>query len=264
MLTEEQLHQFRDDGFLAVDALTTADEVAWLRDVYDGLFERRAGREIGLQFDLAGTDGDDDLASLPQILDPARFAPELNDSQLLVNATALVHQLFGPDATCGFFHAICKPARHGAPTPWHQDASYWDPALDYDNVSIWVPLQPATLENGCMQFVPGSHRDRVVHAHRSIGDDPRVHGNELRPDELRHVVDPVACPLPAGGATVHGGYTLHFTGPNESDEPRRALILSGGLAPRRRDRPLDLPWQREKQTARAERAAAARESFNEP
>ena len=263
-LTDEQLLRFDEDGFLALDALTTPDEVAWLREIYDDLFERRAGREVGLQFDLAGHDGDDDVASLPQILDPARFAPELNDSRLLANATAVVQQLFGPDATCHFFHAILKPARHGAPTPWHQDASYWDPALDYDAVSIWVPLQPATPDNGCMQFVPGSHRDRVVHPHRSIGDDPRVHGNELRPEELGRVVDPVACPLAPGGATLHGGYTLHFTGPNRTDEPRRALILGGGPPPRRRPEPLDLWWQREKLTARAERAASAGETFNEP
>ena len=262
-LSEEQVAAFHAEGFLSVPALTTADEVTWLREIYDDLFAGRVGRELGLQFDLAGTDDGSDPV-LPQILDPARFAPELNDSLLLANARALVHDLFGPEATCGFFHAILKPALIGAATPWHQDASYWDPHRDYRSVSIWVPLQPATPENGCMQFVPGSHVQELVHPHRSIDDDPRIHGNELRPEELKQVSHAVACPLTAGGATVHGGYTLHYAGPNLSDQPRRALILSGGLPPIERVVPRDLWWQREKRTLRDECVRASGTAYGEP
>lgn len=253
-LTGEQIERFHHDGYLALDALTTAADVLALRREYDRLFEQRAGRALGLQFDLAGTDDDDGEALLPQILDPARFAPQLNDSLLLVNASAVTRQLFGPDATCSFFHAINKPPLRGAETPWHQDASYWPPDHDHPTVSIWVPLQPVTVENGCMEFVPGSHAHGEVLAHRSIGDDPRIHGNELRPDQLVHTAGAVACPLDAGGATIHGGFMLHRTGPNRSAEPRRALILSGGLPAVRRTVPRHLPWQADKRTARARRA----------
>src|SRR5690606_8524310 len=147
--------------------------------------------------------------------------PELNDSQLLKNVAEIGRQLLGPKAVASFGHAIYKPARHGAPTPWHQDAAYWEPSFHHHSISVWVPLQVATPENGCMYFVPRSHeRAPDVLTHRSINNDPRIHGLELVPELMDHVKDAVACPLPPGGGTFHGGYTLHFTPPNHSDIPR--------------------------------------------
>jgi ectoine hydroxylase-related dioxygenase (phytanoyl-CoA dioxygenase family) len=256
-LTSEQIERFHVDGYLSIPALTTPQDVAELCEIYDRLFKSKAGRELGLQLDLAGLDDDESEAVLPQILEPQRFAPELNDSLLLRNARLVAKQLFGPDASCEFFHAIFKPALIGAETPWHQDASYWPADLDFRSASIWVPLQEATLDNGCMQFVPGSHVAEVVHPHRSLNDDNRIHANELRPELLHLVEGAVACPLNAGGATFHGGYTLHYTGPNRSATPRRAIILYAGEPPTKRSAPRDLPWMRAKMTERAKRAKGA-------
>lgn len=258
-LTAEQLRFFEEQGYLALPALTTPEEVVWLREVYDRLFRERAGREEGNQFDLAGADEDDKEAALPQILNPAKYAPELNDSQLLKNATVIGKQLFGEQASCAIAHAIFKPARTGAATPWHQDAAYWNPSMSYRSVSIWVPLQEATPENGCMQFVPGSHRLDVVR-HQSINNDPRVHGLELHADEMWRVRDAVECPLPAGGATFHGGYMLHHTAPNRSAIPRRALILGAGLPAEPLPQPRRFAWLDAQRTARSERAKRAETS----
>ena len=258
-LTAEQIEHFRAEGYLSIPSITSADDVAQLREIYDRLFDERAGRDLGLQFDLAGTDEDGNEAVLPQILEPQRFAPELNDSLLLVNATSISRQLFGPEATCSFFHAINKPPLIGPETPWHQDASYWPPHLDYRSASIWVALQEATLENGCMQFVPGSHRGEELLPHRSLNDDARIHANELRREMMDHVRGAVACPLPPGGATFHGGFTLHYTGPNRSDAPRRAIILSAAAPATQRAVPRSLPWMDAKVTQRAKRRSDANE-----
>lgn len=258
-LTEQQKAAFQRDGYLALDVLTTPEDVAALRESYDRIFEQRAGRDEGNQFDLAGTDEEGTEAVLPQILSPAKYAPEMNDSLLLKNATQLVQDLFGADAVCNFAHAIYKPPHTGAETPWHQDAAYWNPMQDYPNtISIWVPLQEATLDNGCMQFVPASHQSEEIWRHRSVNDDPRVHALELHPDEMHRVKGAVACPLPPGGCTIHGGYTLHYTAPNRSAIPRRALILIGGLPAVQRSAPRDNSWNEKKQTAREQRAAAAK------
>lgn len=257
-ISAEQREFFHREGYLAIDALTTQEDVARLRESYDRIFAQQAGREEGNQFDLAGTDEDGKQAVLPQILNPAKYAPEMNDSLLLANATQLCRDLFGPEATCAFAHAIFKPPHIGAETPWHQDAAYWDPMKDYPHsVSIWVPLQEAKLENGCMQFVPRSHLSQDIWRHQSLGNDPRIHALELHPDERHRIQGAVACPLPPGGATVHGGYALHYTGPNRSPIPRRALILVGGLPPVIRQTPRDNPWEKAKQTARLQRARAA-------
>lgn len=256
-LTPQQIEFFHEQGYLAVDALTTQEEVARIRESYDRIFREQAGREEGSQFDLAGTDDDGAEATLPQILSPAKYAPELLDTQLLANLKRIAKQLLGEEGDANFAHAIFKPARIGSETPWHQDASYWNPNFISRNISVWVPLQEATVENGCMHFIPRSQELDVI-AHQSIGNDPRVHGNELHPDEMWRVKDAVACPLPPGGGTFHGGYMLHYTPPNKSDIPRRALILTLTAPGYKRETPLPMPWQEAKQTARQERAAKHR------
>lgn len=252
-LTTDQIRFFHLNGFLAItEPITHEVELAWMREVYDRMFAQKAGRGSGDQFDLGGTDEDGTEAALPQILNPAKYAPELNKGKYLGVATEVVRQLLGPEVSAGIAHAIFKPAGHGAPTPWHQDEAYWGPEWQYKTVSIWMPLQEATIENGCLWFMTGSHEWPVLE-HRSIGGDPRIHGLELLDTAV--LVDPVACPLPAGGITIHLNRTAHYAGPNKTDIPRRALILGAGLpikpypGPRRR-----FPWNEVKQTLREVRA----------
>jgi ectoine hydroxylase-related dioxygenase (phytanoyl-CoA dioxygenase family) len=251
-LSNDQIRFYHENGFLAVtEPLTTPDEIARLVAVYDDLFRRRVGRETGDQFDLAGTDEEGKEEALPQILGPSRYAPELTQGLLFANAQALAKQLLGEEAAFGGDHAIFKPAGRGVATPWHQDEAYWDPGLKYNSLSIWIPLQEATVENGCMQFVPGSHKWEVQ-PHHSIGHDPRIHGLEI--DMEVESATAVPCPLPPGGATFHDSRTLHYTGANTTDVPRRAYILGFGTAATKLDEERDFYWNRIKQTAREERA----------
>lgn len=252
-LTDEQIAFYHREGYLTLPAITTPDEVEQLRAVYDRLFETQAGRAEGNQFDLGGTDEEGKTAALPQILSPSKYAPELGDTLLRANGLAIARQLLGPDMNFAGEHAILKPARYGAPTPWHQDEAYWDSDKEYNSFSIWVPLQEATLANGCMQFVPRSHREEVV-PHHSIGHDPRVHGLEV---DAAETAGAVACPLPPGGATIHHNRTLHYAGPNQSDIPRRAYIIGFGLPAKPRATPRDFYWNTMKRTAREERRQAA-------
>lgn len=256
-LRDEQIAFFETEGFLHLDQVTTEQDVAMIREIYDDLFEKQAGRDEGNQFDLGGADEDGKQASLPQILNPAKYAPQLNESLLLKNVTAIAKQLLGPDAKTSFAHAIFKPPHHGAETPWHQDAAYWAPEKIHYGLSIWVPLQPATLENGCMHFVPRSGEFDVVE-HQSINNDPRIHGLEVFPAlQDRYITNIKACPLEAGGCTIHNGYTFHYAPANRSDIPRRALILNAGVPSVDRIKPRRFPWMEQKQTARESRAKAA-------
>jgi ectoine hydroxylase-related dioxygenase (phytanoyl-CoA dioxygenase family) len=253
-LTQEQVDAYRRDGYLTLGQISPPDEVEKLAAIYDRLFQQQAGRADGNQFDLGGTSDDGKQQVLPQILNPVRYAPELAYGLFRANALAIARQLLGPAAHAHGEHAIFKPPFHGAATPWHQDEAYWNPALAYDALSVWMPLQPATTENGCMQFVPGSHRGEIV-PHHSINHDPRIHGLEV--DEPPADAAAVRCPLPPGGCTVHHNRTLHYAGPNRSDVPRRAYILVFGVPPTPRAVAQDFPWQRAQQAAREQRVAAA-------
>ena len=107
-----------------------------------------------------------------------------------------------------------------------------------------------------MQFIPGSHRLNVL-PHRSIGGDVRVHGLEVDP-EVTDLGELVACPLPAGGATIHHCRTLHFAGPNRTNQARRAYILAFTAPAKPLAEPRDFYWQKAWQTGRMARAKDAK------
>jgi ectoine hydroxylase-related dioxygenase (phytanoyl-CoA dioxygenase family) len=257
-LSTEQIESYHRDGYLVLPAITTPEEVAGLREIYDRLFATEAGRKEGDHLDLSSADEDGQAAVLPQILNPSKYAPELIDTIFRANAQAIARQLLGDEAEYRGDHAIRKSPHGEAPTPWHQDEAYWEPDIEYNELSIWIPLQEATIENGCMQFVPGTNSQDVL-PHHPIGNDPRVIGLEVDDAEERSKGG-VACPIPAGGATIHASRTLHYTGPNRSDGPRRAYIIMFGAPRKQRAVARDFYWLRQQQTKWQERRAAAQAS----
>ncbi len=253
-LRPEQIASFREKGYLALDAITTPEEVERLRAIFERLFAVRAGWKKGKSFDLTGCDDADTKPVLPQILNPVEFAPELAGTQVRHHALAVARELLGDGAEPWFEHAIYKPPQYGAATPWHQDEAHrYDPGVDYEQLSIWIPLQPATLENGCMKYIPESHRGPIL-THRSLGGDPRKSALECIGDF--DLAATVPCPLPAGGAAIHHCRTLHSAGANTSDIPRHAYILAFRGAPRTCLEREIFPWLVGKTTPAAERAQA--------
>ena len=232
-LSAAEIATFHAQGFVALNRITSDDEVGRLREIFDRLFEKRTGWEKGAFLDLAGTDKPARPAVLPQILNPQQFAPELPQTEFRKAALRIAQQLLGLEAHAWFEHAIAKPAEFGAATPWHQDEAHRsDRELDYEQISVWVPLQDAVAENGCMQYIPATHKGPVL-THHSPSDDPRVNALEcIGPLDVSRAV---ACPLPAGGVAIHHCRTIHGAGSNHSRNPRRAYILAfRGSAPKRR------------------------------
>ena len=248
-----QIACFQKEGYLVLPAIASLEEIAQLREIFDRLFQNKSGWEAGAQYDLAGTD-DEGRAALPQILNPVDFAPELRAAPIRARALEIARQLLGPETEPWFEHAILKPPGYGAPTPWHQDEAHRkDTGTTYEQVSIWVPLQEATVENGCIRFIAGSQRGPVL-PHGSPNDDPRISALECTGP-----FDPataVPCPLPPGGATIHHCRTLHGSGANTTDAPRRAYILAFRGKVRPDPSFTGYPWNAEKRTAALERSRA--------
>lgn len=240
-LDKNAAERFREQGFLKLPQLSNPNELATLREIYDELF---AGGE-GERFDLSARESD--KPKLPQILDPGALRPELRETEAWRNAGEVMRQLLAAEPTWRGDHAILKPANYGAPTPWHQDEAYWDPACEHFTLSVWMPLQDVDEASGCMHFIPGSQRLEVL-PHRPIGNDAKVHGLEL---SVECPGGAAAVPLKAGEATVHGGRTLHFAPPNKTDSPRRAYIMMGGLPGRKLAAPRRFEWQEKQRAAGA-------------
>jgi hypothetical protein len=241
---------FPMNGFMALPRITSDDDVGFVRTTLMRLFAKKAGRSEGMLFDFAGTDEEGGSARLPQLLDPRNFAPELLKTEFFHNAEVLAKRLLGPNARFLADHALLKPARDGAETPWHQDDAFRPGDIDCTEVSIWMPLQPVNEANGCLGFIPGSHRWDVL-PHRWLSGDGRIHALECHTG-----FDPgrvVLCPLPAGGCTVHTNRTLHWAGPNRSDAPRLAYVLVFGLPMQKAARARDHYWLANKNEPRYER-----------
>lgn len=252
-LTQQEVDRFHEDGFLSISNITTVEEIGRLREIFDDLFTNRAGWDKGDLFDFSGIDTPGVAPSVPQLLEPSRYAPALKKINFRANAQAIARQLLGPTAEQVFEHAIVKPPGTGGETPWHQDEAFYPKFTNYRSITLWLPLQPVDTVNGCLDFIAGSNKGPLL-PHQSINNDPRVHGLEiLGVDGSKRV----PCPLREGDATVHGYRTLHHAGPNLSNVARRAYALGFGVRSKDYTLRSDFPWNLEKATARSQRAYAS-------
>lgn len=232
MLTEELVERFHEDGFLALPALVGADALADLRAAYDELLEQR----VATDRNLGGI--------TRQVMVPSMAHPVFNDNEALRRGREIVGQLFGTTTAARTYDMlIYKPPGHPHETPWHQDAGYFErpvaktgTPIPFRSVQFWVALDDADVENGCMHFVPGRHRDGVLE-HVVVSGDPTDEGRLIgmpRPSEQLNMSDLVACEIPAGG--MHDAYCRYtpLHAPESFIEPAtaRVYLQSRSVRPR--------------------------------
>lgn len=223
VLTPQQIEQYRRDGYLAFESLFRRDEVeALLARLEELVYERRPRPEgVHMQVEPAVRRGVATAASPMEALRKVeglvvhddRFAAVAADSRIL----DVMQDLVGPDIKLFRDALMMKPPHHGSAKPYHQDSAYW--AIDPpDLVSVWMALDDATLENGCMRVIPGSHTGGVLE---------HQHLQDFQVDEATlDTSGEVAVPLNAGGCLFFHSLLLHATAPNHSQYPRRSLIIS--------------------------------------
>jgi len=251
-LTQDECTFFWENGYLSVPGITTPEDINEIRRIYDRLFDERAGWADGNYFDLGGSSDRPEEFRVPQIQRMSDYAPELFQTQYYVNALATARQLLGAGAKHLFDHGIRKPPTGSVPTPWHQDIAFITDTNFFESLTVWMPLQPVDAVNGCMSFIPNSHRGAIL-THRSPGGDDRINGLEAVGVDTSRAV---SCPLPAGGATFHHCRTLHATTANNGTEDRR--VMSWGFGIRRRDPQVvgTFPWIAAKDNERLHRLRA--------
>ena len=200
---------------------------------------------------MAGSEQNGDF-KLPQMLHLTKYAPELLRTSFWANADALARELLGPTAHFSFDHGINKPVRPDSQTPWHQDQAFHRVGSRIENITIWLPLQEVTPDNGCLKFIPGSHLTGMV-KHRNYQNDARIEGLEalgVNDDDAVHA------PLPKGGVSIHHSRTLHAAGPNLSRGPRKVYSLVFAVEMDEVVVPVEYDWNSHKPTARLKRQQA--------
>jgi phytanoyl-CoA hydroxylase len=218
---DEDVAAYEDQGFLIINNLLSPAEVqsalAGLLDVIDGTYPgfRHIQFEAKARQVLATLSADQKQDLVRKIFNFVDYEPRLKAIAEHPHILAVVRRLIGEEPALFENKALIKPPRIGREKPWHQDHAYWNLPLDAKVVTVWIALDPATIENGCLFVIPGSHREGpVVHFRRrdwQICDDHVA------------VARVVAAPLAPGGCLFFDSMLHHGTPANSSPLRRRAL-----------------------------------------
>lgn len=216
-MTDEHVKQFWEQGYLVVDQVLSEAEI---RQSIDALMDIIHGRNTQAKLQIVKpaegilTDEDRELAARKvseYIGNEPRLAAIANHQAI----TGALSKLFGEPAKIVQDMAILKPPTGGAEKPWHQDMAYGPLAYNKSVVGIWIALDPAELDNGCMHVIPRSHMSGAT-PHYAVRDWQLCDINVS-------VEQDVAVPLDPGGALLFSGLLHHGTPPNFSTKRRRAL-----------------------------------------
>ena len=220
--SEDQLRQYREQGYLAMNGLFSPEDVAIAKEALADIVWRRVdnpkvGRQEEPYYASGGNDQriDDPELRIRKLWLFCQADPRLAGLAKHPHLLPLLDQLLGPGHRMIQDMALLKPPFHGAEKPWHQDTAYFDYTPLGGVIGVWIALDEATVENGCMQVIPGSHLQ---------GPAQHYHVRDCQLADSRVDVDgAVVVPLEPGGALFFSGLIHHGTPPNMSADRRRAL-----------------------------------------
>ena len=223
----EAIQYFLNHGFIAVENAFSAQEV---REGLDGLEYLALGQHPGfknIMFEsavkhrLAGLSDEERLDAIRKMMYFVDCEPRLNAIAYHPHLLSMIRQLIGREELTMFHDmALIKPPSIGREKPWHQDCAYFDVPPQSPIVGVWIALDEAGLDNGCMRVLEGGHREGPqIHFERRDWQICDMDMATLHTPE--HPV--VAVPLQPGGCMFFSGLLPHGTPHNTSTKRRRAL-----------------------------------------
>src|SRR5438876_5440835 len=199
-LSQEQLEFFRKNGYLKGVRILTNEQVEALRKELEQLMDpAHPGRHLFHEYHSNESRDPDRVVF--HALGAWRVLPGFHD--LLWNPAFLApaSQLLGGPVRFWHDQLFCKPAKHGSVVAWHQDYSYWTRTRPMAHLTCWIGLDDSTKENGCVHYVPGSHRWELLPITGLAGDMNAIQ-TVLSPEQKKQF-QPVAIELKAGEASFH-------------------------------------------------------------
>lgn len=193
--------QFERTGYYMIKGLYTKEEVGMYKEAARGVMEQKDVRKEGVYLGMT--------AASP-IFKQAVAHPVL---------VAALKQIIGEQVIFMNDKLVFKDASVDFGSPWHQDYPYWKGS---HKISVWIALDDASPENGCLRVVPGSH---LFGAARHDGDatDGLGFQNRLEDADIsgQDIVDLAAT---RGDAIIFHDLLYHASYPNSSGRDRWALI----------------------------------------
>ena len=218
-ITPEQKNFYQQNGYVAIEGFLDDAELELWRTVTEDAVRQRLIERNGLT-----NQADPDLYYSQVFIQCVRLADTHEGMARLMldeRLGAAAGALAGVDGI-RIWHdqALIKPP-YGNPTAWHLDNPYWS-FYSRDAISIWVALERATLANGCMWYLPGTHK-QARYDNAGIGKNLRELF-KFYPEWQSLTAAPV--PVPAGSAVFHNGLVAHGAGANMTPRPRPAMTCA--------------------------------------
>ena len=222
-LTNDQVEFFHTNGYLAGVRLLNDGQIEALRRELSDLIDPDPPAHQ-LFYEFHSNESADPATVLFHALGAWRISPAFHD--LLWNPAFLMpaSQLLGGAVRFWHDQLFCKPSAHGGVVAWHQDYSYWTRTRPMAHLSCWIGLDDSTKENGCVHYVPGSHRWDLLPITGLAND---MHAIEsVLSVEQRAQFKPLAIELKAGECSFHHPLMVHGSFENRSQRPRRGAVIN--------------------------------------
>ena len=205
-LSKEDIESFNERGFLTGIEIFNNSAIQDIRDYFDKLLQN------------AMASGNDSYSISTAHLKHKK----VYDLLLNEKVVSIVGDLLGENIIGWGSHFFCKLPGDVKRISWHQDASYW-PFSHTNTVSCWLAIDDTTIENGCMKFIPGSHRFGLIDYEMSKNEEKNVLNQTVHKAE--NYGDPLTIELNAGQISIHSDLLLHSSNPNISEYRRCGLSL---------------------------------------
>ena len=217
MLSDEQIRMFRRTGHLTLPDLFAAEriEVAiddlaiWSNEFLPSLSAQQ--HDWFLEQDAGGE------RRLRKLDNPVFYRDVFREMAADPRLVEMVEQLIGEGVSVFFSQVFMKPPDGGGPKPIHQDNFYFGPEDPGSTLTVWIALDDATPQNGCLYYAD-VHQDEVVD-HVAPADQPY---NLHIPANLATTFRMIPAAVPRGGISFHHGNAPHQSAANHSDHSRRA------------------------------------------
>lgn len=224
-LSDEQIDFFKMNGYLAGVKLLDEKQMEKIKNELTDIADpKHPGHKFFYEFHSNESSDPDTI--LFHALGAWRITPALHD--VLWNPRFLIaaSQLLG-NVPVRFWHdqIFWKPAKQGGVVAWHQDYSYWTRTTPVAHLTCWCGLDDSTKENGCLQYIPGSHKWGLLPKPVIAGELNGIK-DSLSEEQKQQFENPQFAEVKAGEAIFHHSLTLHGSGANASPKPRRAFVVN--------------------------------------
>ena len=218
MLSQEQIAYYHETGYLAVENVLSAAEVADLRRVSDEFVAQSAAfTEHTDVFDLE-PGHTPQSPRLRRLKNPILHHPVYDATLRHPKILDIVADLIGPTIRTNGNKLNMKSPEFGSPVEWHQDWAFY-PHTNDDLLAVGVCMDDMMLINGCLLVIPGSHKG-PIYSHHEDG-----HFVGAVSEDIPNADKAVPLEVKAGGITIHHARTLHASALNKSAHPRRLLLF---------------------------------------